>query len=87
MNAKQKRLEQLRSEIYDLANSYAGKETGVIAGELHEACNRILSALNMLENGITQEDSDKQIGEWCDNQEFPMDARQRALIQKLMRTA
>lgn len=85
MKEKIAHLTKLRSEIYNLANSFAGNETGVIAGELHEAANRILRAIEMLEHGITQEDSDRQIQEWCDNQPFPIGLRERLLIQSLMR--
>jgi len=39
---------ELRKEIFDIANSYAGDETGDIAVMLHQSCNCILSARQML---------------------------------------
>ncbi len=35
---------QLREELFNLANSFAGDEYGHIAGVLHQACNEILYA-------------------------------------------
>ena len=35
---------EIRTELFDIANSYAGKEHGHAAGILHEACNCILRA-------------------------------------------
>jgi hypothetical protein len=40
---------ELRKEIFDIANSYAGDETGDIAVMLHQSCNCILNARQMLE--------------------------------------
>lgn len=66
-----KRVEQLtklRSELFDLANSFAGDETGTVASELHESCNRITNSLRMLKEGITPADERKLLGEWLANQ-------------------
>lgn len=49
--AKQKPIDralELRTELYNIANSYAGDETGDVAVMLHEACNCILRARNLL---------------------------------------
>ena len=35
---------QIRSRLFDIANSFGGNETGNIAVILHQACNRILDA-------------------------------------------
>ncbi len=59
-----KRLNELYSEIFDIANSYAGDETGTVAGTLHNSANKIADAIRMLENGITEEDDHKLMTEW-----------------------
>ena len=40
---------ELRSRLFDLANSFAGAETGDVAVMLHQACNCILFAKQELE--------------------------------------
>jgi hypothetical protein len=40
---------ELRKELFDIANSFAGDETGDIAIMLHESCNWILRAKQTLE--------------------------------------
>ena len=47
------RMMELRSELFDLANSFAGEETGTAATILHEACNNILRAKSWLEGDLT----------------------------------
>ena len=42
-----KRAQELYSELFDIANSFAGDETGSIAVNLHEACNSILRAYEL----------------------------------------
>ncbi len=69
------RLEVLRDEIFDLANSFAGDKTGVVAGELHEASNRITKSVRMLNEGIKPEDERQQLAEWF--------AKQPGLMQLL----
>ena len=39
-----KRAMEIRAELFDLANSFAGERTGIIAVQLHGACNEILRA-------------------------------------------
>ena len=39
---------EIYKELFDLANSYAGNETGCVAVKLHEACNSILEANDLL---------------------------------------
>ena len=38
----QKRLDEIYSELFDMANSYAGDEYGHIACRLHHICNQIM---------------------------------------------
>ncbi len=38
----QRRLEEIRAELFTMANSYAGDEYGHIAIRLHHICNKIL---------------------------------------------
>jgi hypothetical protein len=45
------RLDELQDEVFEIANSFAGNETGVVAMQLHEAVNCISRALRMLEKG------------------------------------
>lgn len=45
-----KKAMQIRDELFDLANAFAGEETGGVAVELHRACNAILTARNLLKN-------------------------------------
>ena len=42
---------ELRNELYDIANSLAGDETGSSAVLLHEACNCISQASKKFETG------------------------------------
>ena len=46
---KDKRLEELGKEIFIIANSFAGDETGSIAVQLHKASNAINKASLMIE--------------------------------------
>ena len=41
---------ELRNELFDIANSFAGEETGYVAVLLHGACNHILWAKQALPN-------------------------------------
>lgn len=41
---------ELRKELFDLANSFAGDETGHVAVLLHGACNHILWAKQVMPN-------------------------------------
>ena len=45
-----KRAMELRSELFDIANSFSGKKTGYIAVILHQACNKILEAVEKLKD-------------------------------------
>ena len=40
---------ELREELFSIANSYAGEETGYVACMLHEACNAIVRAKKTLD--------------------------------------
>jgi hypothetical protein len=90
MNSKTKkekiaRLTEIRSELFDLANEFAIAKEGCVAGELHESCNCILRANQMIENGETPEDSDRQVAAWCAKQPFPMNPLMVAQMQELAR--
>jgi hypothetical protein len=39
---------QLRNELFTLANGFAGDKYGLVAVYLHQACNKILAANQML---------------------------------------
>ena len=45
---KIERAREIYEELFDLANSCAGDETGHVAIKLHEACNSILEANDLL---------------------------------------
>jgi len=83
MNREQ-RLTELRSELFDIANAFAKEKQGVIAVELHESCNCILRALEMLEHGESKENADRQIERWCDDQFMPVSPAERQLIKQLL---
>ena len=40
---------EIKEELFSIANSYSGEETGEAAMLLHEACNNILKAKDVLE--------------------------------------
>jgi len=50
------KLHDLRGDLFDLANSYAGDKTGNVAVFLHTACNEIRNAIDCLERGNPIED-------------------------------
>lgn len=41
LDANMRRAEQLRDELFDLANSFAGDAFGIVAVQLHAACNAV----------------------------------------------
>jgi len=47
---RMKRALEIRKELFTIANSFGGNETGTIAIYLHEACNYILRANELLES-------------------------------------
>lgn len=51
--ANMKRAFELRSELFDLANSFAGNERGEVAVTLHHACNLIAQAGKKVKPEIT----------------------------------
>jgi hypothetical protein len=85
MKQRLERLEELRLELGDIANTFAGNKTGCAAFELHDASGRINEAIRMITEGSTIEDSDRQIAEWCDKQVMPMSPSTVKQIQCLMR--
>lgn len=72
-DARLARIIELRSEIGDIANSFAGDKTGPIAFELHSACNRMFAAMEMLENGIPKGAHQRQMTEWFASQPVLME--------------
>lgn len=48
--SKIERAMKLRDELFDIANSLAGKECGAAGVMIHEACNCILQAKEKFEN-------------------------------------
>lgn len=48
--AQQARLDKMHSEIFDMANSYAGDKYGYIAIQLHLIANQILEVSSDMEN-------------------------------------
>jgi len=53
---KVSRMMELREELFNLANSFAGNETGVAAVLLHESCNNILRAKKWLDRSLDEFD-------------------------------
>lgn len=62
------RLKEIRSELFDIANSYGGDVTGCVAGNLHNASNRVSQCIRMLETGISPEDERNIMAEWLAKQ-------------------
>jgi len=85
MKEKLERLEALRLELGDIANSFAGKPHGCAAVELHSAAGRISTAIRIINEGSTDKDSDRQIEEWCKNQLIPMPIEHVNQLKWLMR--
>ena len=61
------RLDAIRKELYDIANSYAGDVTGDIAVAIHAACNKLARATVMLKEGVTPEDKQNSYEEFLRN--------------------
>ena len=66
------RLRALKSELCDIANSYSGKTTGVVAVRLHGAESQISDCLRMLEDGVNSADKMAVMQEWFDKQPIPI---------------
>ena len=64
MDIRIEKLNEIHHELFELANSYAGDTTGTVAGNLHNAADRVADCIRMLEEGITTEDSAKLMTEW-----------------------
>lgn len=73
MKSKENRLKEIASELHDIANEYAGDETGFIAVELHGVGSKIHQLLEKLNTGITREDKVNQLKEWLRKQPYPTD--------------
>jgi len=60
MKTEQERIDramELRDELFDLANSFAGDKTGTAAVLLHESCNGILRAKKWLDRTLDPVDA------------------------------
>lgn len=71
MDTRIKRIKELRSELFDLANSFAMEGKGQAAVELHGSCNCILRAAAILSEGETAEDDERQIRSWLAKNQIP----------------
>jgi hypothetical protein len=60
------RLTEIQEELHNIANSYAGDVTGVVAVELHTVACGIFNTLRMLKTGITEEDKKIQMTNWIE---------------------
>lgn len=67
MDKRLERINEIRDELFDMANSFAGDKTGAVAVELHGACNKMGRAVQMIEDGIKPEDNARQVKEWFEN--------------------
>ena len=61
------RLDAIRKELYDIANSYSGDVTGDIAVAIHAACNKLARATVMLKDGVKPEDRERSYQEFLQN--------------------
>lgn len=62
------RLQEIETELHDLANSFAGKETGVVAARLHGVGGGISDCLRMLEDGVNSADRLSLAEDWLAKQ-------------------
>jgi hypothetical protein len=67
MDKRLARIKEIRDELFDMANSFAGDKTGTVAVELHSVCNKMGRDIQMIENGIKPEDNTRQVTEWFAN--------------------
>ena len=67
MDKRLERINEIRDELFDMANSFAGDKTGAVAVELHGACNKMGRAVQMIERGIIPEDHTRQVTDWLAN--------------------
>lgn len=70
MNDKIKRLKEISDELFTIANSLAGDETGTAAATLHGASGRVSNVIRMLKTGITDDDKRDVLREHFKNQPF-----------------
>ena len=66
-DTRPERLDAIRKELYDIANSYSGDVTGDIAVAIHGACNRLARATVMLKEGVKPEDKVRSMEEFLQN--------------------
>lgn len=70
MNPKLKRLKEIHDELFTIANSLAGDETGCVAVTVHKSHGVLNNAIRMLETGITLEDEKAMFREHLKGQLF-----------------
>ena len=46
---------EIKARVFDLANSFAGNDTGNAATYLHQSCNKMIEAIQCLERGNPKE--------------------------------
>lgn len=63
MNKRIKRLKAISEELFTMANSFAGNNTGTAAVELHRVTNTLNNAIRILTEGPTTDDKKSQIRE------------------------
>lgn len=59
-----RRLKRLSKLLHNIANSYAGDKTGVVAARLHGVSGGISDCIRMLEEGITDVDRMSLMQDW-----------------------
>lgn len=62
------RLTEISDELFTIANSLAGNETGIAAASLHGASGRVNNVVRMLKTGITMDDRKAVLREHFKNQ-------------------
>lgn len=58
----------MQDELHDIANSFAGKKTGVVAARLHQVGAGIDECLRMLEDGVNSVDKLSLAEDWLARQ-------------------
>ena len=46
---RKEKIKKMRMDLFNIANSFAGDETGHVAVTLHQACNEMLYAIRMMD--------------------------------------
>jgi hypothetical protein len=81
---RNQRLEKLHEQLFNLANEFALDGEGTVAVEIHNACNRLIEAKRIAENGASEDDDRRQITEWFMNQPGLMQLLSDNYVEPLM---